>query len=39
LLLASWGGALGVIAAVIALTGLFIIEWLWVLAPQHVPLS
>jgi Fe-S-cluster-containing dehydrogenase component/formate-dependent nitrite reductase membrane component NrfD len=39
LLLASWGGALGVIAAVIALAGLFIIEWLWVLAPQHVPLS
>jgi formate-dependent nitrite reductase membrane component NrfD len=26
-------------AAVIALTGLFMIEWLWVQAPQQVPLS
>jgi hypothetical protein len=29
----------GVVAAVAALAGLFVIEWLWVLAPQHVPLS
>jgi Fe-S-cluster-containing dehydrogenase component/formate-dependent nitrite reductase membrane component NrfD len=36
-----WTGvpAFGAIAAIIALAGLFVIEWLWVLAPQQVPLS
>jgi hypothetical protein len=36
-----WTGvpAFGAIAAIIALAGLFIIEWLWVMAPQQVPLS
>ena len=38
LLVTGFPGA-GVIAAVAALAGLFVIEWLWVLAPQHVPLS
>lgn len=38
-LLAVGGGALGAIAALAALAGVLMIEWLWVLAPQHVPLS
>jgi Fe-S-cluster-containing dehydrogenase component/formate-dependent nitrite reductase membrane component NrfD len=38
-LLASGFGPLGVVAAVCALAGMLVIEWLWVLAPQHVPLS
>jgi formate-dependent nitrite reductase membrane component NrfD len=39
LLLATAIPAFGALAAVLALAGLFVIEWLWVLAPQHVPLS
>lgn len=39
LLLATGIPAFGALAAVVALAGLFVIEWLWVLAPQHVPLS
>jgi formate-dependent nitrite reductase membrane component NrfD len=38
-LLATGLGSLGVPAALAALVGLFVIEWLWVLAPQQVPLS
>lgn len=38
LLLTAVGGP-GLVAACLALAGLFVIEWLWVLAPQHVPLS
>src|SRR5262249_50826597 len=38
-LLATGQGSLGVPAALAALVGLFVIEWLWVLAPQQVPLS
>jgi hypothetical protein len=37
-LILLWSGV-GAIAALFALGGLFVIEWLWVLAPQHVPLS
>jgi formate-dependent nitrite reductase membrane component NrfD len=39
ILLATGLGGLGVVAAVAALAGLLVIEWLWVLAPQQVPLS
>jgi hypothetical protein len=39
LILASGMTGLSPVAAVLALAGLYIIEWLWVLAPQHVPLS
>lgn len=39
LLLASGVSGLGAVAAVLALAGLYVIEWLWVLAPQQVPLS
>lgn len=38
-LLATGVSGLGVIAAAAALAGLYAIEWLWVLAPQHIPLS
>jgi formate-dependent nitrite reductase membrane component NrfD len=38
-LLATGFGLAGAIAAVAALAGLLVIEWLWVLAPQQVPLS
>ena len=38
-LLTSGFIGLGVLAALIALAGMFVIEWLWVEAPQHVPLS
>jgi Fe-S-cluster-containing dehydrogenase component/formate-dependent nitrite reductase membrane component NrfD len=38
LLMFDSGAATG-IAAVLALGGLLIIEWLWVLAPQQIPLS
>jgi hypothetical protein len=38
-LLATGLGPAGIVAALAALTGLFVIEWLWVLAPQQVPLS
>jgi hypothetical protein len=38
-MLAMGGGPGGLIAAVAALGGMFVIEWLWVLAPQQVPLS
>jgi hypothetical protein len=37
-LIMLWSGV-GTIAALLALGGLFVIEWLWVLSPQHVPLS
>jgi Fe-S-cluster-containing dehydrogenase component/formate-dependent nitrite reductase membrane component NrfD len=39
LLLAANLTSFGAIAAILALAGLYVIEWLWVLAPQHVPLS
>jgi Fe-S-cluster-containing dehydrogenase component/formate-dependent nitrite reductase membrane component NrfD len=39
LLLATSSGAAAVLAGVLALGGLLIIEWLWVQAPQRVPLS
>jgi len=39
LLLATGSGAAAVLAGVLALGGLLIIEWLWVQAPQQVPLS
>jgi Fe-S-cluster-containing dehydrogenase component/formate-dependent nitrite reductase membrane component NrfD len=38
-LLATGSSALAVVAALAALLGLLVIEWLWVLAPQQVPLS
>jgi Fe-S-cluster-containing dehydrogenase component/formate-dependent nitrite reductase membrane component NrfD len=38
-LLATGLGSIGVIAALAALAGMLVIEWLWVLAPQQVPLS
>jgi Fe-S-cluster-containing dehydrogenase component/formate-dependent nitrite reductase membrane component NrfD len=38
-LLATGFGPAGVLAAVAALAGMYVIEWLWVLAPQQVPLS
>jgi Fe-S-cluster-containing dehydrogenase component/formate-dependent nitrite reductase membrane component NrfD len=38
-MLAMGGGPGGLIAAVAALGGMFVIEWLWVMAPQQVPLS
>ncbi len=38
-LLASGSAPVGLTAAVLGLTGLLVIEWLWVLAPQQVPLS
>lgn len=38
-LLAIGFGPFGVIAALAALAGMAVIEWLWVMAPQHVPLS
>lgn len=37
-LMTGWTGG-NVIAALLALAGLYIIEWLWVEAPQRVPLS
>jgi Fe-S-cluster-containing dehydrogenase component/formate-dependent nitrite reductase membrane component NrfD len=37
-LILLWSGTIAV-APLLALGGLFVIEWLWVLAPQHVPLS
>jgi Fe-S-cluster-containing dehydrogenase component/formate-dependent nitrite reductase membrane component NrfD len=37
-LILLWSGV-GAPASLLALGGLFVIEWLWVLAPQHVPLS
>jgi Fe-S-cluster-containing dehydrogenase component/formate-dependent nitrite reductase membrane component NrfD len=39
LLLATGSGAAAVLAGMLALGGLLIIEWLWVQAPQQVPLS
>ena len=39
LLLATGVAPAFLIAALFALGGLFVIEWLWVLAPQQVPLS
>ncbi len=39
LLLATGAGAAAVLAAVLALGGMLIVEWLWVQAPQQVPLS
>jgi Fe-S-cluster-containing dehydrogenase component/formate-dependent nitrite reductase membrane component NrfD len=39
ILLATGFGLAGVVAALAALTGVLVIEWLWVLAPQQVPLS
>ena len=38
-LLATGFSAAGAIAALAALAGLWVVEWLWVLAPQQVPLS
>jgi Fe-S-cluster-containing dehydrogenase component/formate-dependent nitrite reductase membrane component NrfD len=38
-LLATGVGGAAVVAALLALAGVFIVERLWVLAPQHVPLS
>jgi hypothetical protein len=38
-LLATGSSALAVIAALATLAGLYVIERLWVLAPQQVPLS
>jgi formate-dependent nitrite reductase membrane component NrfD/ferredoxin len=38
-LLATGQGSAAFIAALLALAGLFVIERLWVVAPQHVPLS
>jgi Fe-S-cluster-containing dehydrogenase component/formate-dependent nitrite reductase membrane component NrfD len=38
-LLATGFGLAGVVAAVAALAGMLVVEWLWVLAPQQVPLS
>jgi Fe-S-cluster-containing dehydrogenase component/formate-dependent nitrite reductase membrane component NrfD len=39
LLLVLGPGVPALAAAALALAGLFVIEWLWVRAPQHVPLS
>src|SRR5262249_54481552 len=36
-LILLWSGNEGAYTALLALGGLFVIEWLWVLAPQHVP--
>jgi formate-dependent nitrite reductase membrane component NrfD len=38
-LLASPAAPAAVAAAGLALAGLLVVEWLWVLAPQHIPLS
>ncbi|HYV35847.1 MAG TPA: 4Fe-4S dicluster domain-containing protein [Gemmataceae bacterium] len=38
-LLATGVGVLGALAAFAALAGLYVVEWLWVQAPQTVPLS
>src|SRR5262249_27785789 len=38
-LLAMGSGGAAAVAAVLALAGLFVVERLWVLAPQKVPLS
>jgi formate-dependent nitrite reductase membrane component NrfD len=38
-LLTAAAAPASIAAAGLALTGLLVIEWLWVLAPQHVPLS
>jgi Fe-S-cluster-containing dehydrogenase component/formate-dependent nitrite reductase membrane component NrfD len=38
-LLASPAAPGALAAAVLALAGLLVVEWLWVLAPQHIPLS
>ena len=39
LLLATGVGGLGAIAALLALAGMGVIEWLWVSVPQRIPLS
>jgi Fe-S-cluster-containing dehydrogenase component/formate-dependent nitrite reductase membrane component NrfD len=39
LLATGVGGLADGLAAAAALAGMLVIEWLWVLAPQHVPLS
>jgi Fe-S-cluster-containing dehydrogenase component/formate-dependent nitrite reductase membrane component NrfD len=39
LLLVNGASGLALLAAVLALAGLFIVEWLWLMAPQHIPLS
>jgi len=38
-LLINAGQAAAIPAAVLALAGLFVIERLWILAPQRIPLS
>jgi Fe-S-cluster-containing dehydrogenase component/formate-dependent nitrite reductase membrane component NrfD len=39
LLLATGNGGLAALAAVLALAGMGVIEWLWVSVPQRIPLS
>jgi Fe-S-cluster-containing dehydrogenase component/formate-dependent nitrite reductase membrane component NrfD len=39
LLLATGRGALSALAAILALAGMGVIEWLWVSVPQRIPLS
>jgi hypothetical protein len=39
LLLATGRGALFALAAILALVGMGVIEWLWVSVPQKIPLS
>lgn len=39
ILLLTASAGLAPLAAILALAGLFVIEWLWVLAPQQIPLS
>jgi hypothetical protein len=38
-LLAAGSGGAAVVAALLTLAGMYVIERLWVLAPQYVPLS
>jgi Fe-S-cluster-containing dehydrogenase component/formate-dependent nitrite reductase membrane component NrfD len=38
-LLAAGSSATAIVAGLAALAGLFVIEWLWVAAPQQIPLS
>jgi formate-dependent nitrite reductase membrane component NrfD len=39
LLLATGSAGLGTVAAILALAGMGVIEWLWVSVPQRIPLS
>jgi hypothetical protein len=39
LLLATGSGGLAASAALLALVGMGVIEWLWVSVPQRIPLS